>query len=185
MDERRAVSQPTARSDSRSLAIEIREERAGDLAAIREVNELAFGQPVEANIVDALRSNGAMLASLVAIADDRVVGHVMYSPVSLNGIVGAGLGPVAVLPGDQRRGIGSALITAGNAQLQSTGCPFIVVLGHAHFYPRFGFRPARGRGITCEWDVPDEAFMLLVLDAAKMEGVSGVARYREEFAAAS
>jgi len=186
MDEPRGLSHPALSSNRgrRSLAIEIREERSGDLAAIREVNELAFGQPLEANIVDAVRSNGAMLASLVAMVDDRIVGHIMYSPVSLNAVVGAGLGPVAVRPGDQRHGIGSALIKTGNAQLQRAECPFIVVLGHAEFYPRFGFRPASRHGITCEWDVPDDAFMVLVLDAARMEGVSGMARYRQEFSAA-
>ena len=88
---------------------------------------------------------------------------------------------MAVLPEHQRRGIGSALVTAGNQKLRDAGCPFIIVVGHSSFYPRFGFRPAGSYGITCEWDVPDEVFMLLVLDQEKMEGVSGVANYRSEF----
>jgi putative acetyltransferase len=78
--------------------IEIREEHPGDIPAIRDVNGRAFGQDQEANIVDALRSNGAALLSLVATLDDRVVGHIMYSPISVGGEMGAALGPMAVLP---------------------------------------------------------------------------------------
>jgi putative acetyltransferase len=106
----------------------------------------------------------------------------MYSPVSLGALAGAGLGPVAVLPEHQRRGIGSRLIEAGNRKVAETGCPFIVVLGHADYYPRFGFRPARSRGITCQWDVPDDVFMMLALDAERMQGNTGLAKYRPEFA---
>ena len=159
----------------------IRDERPGDVAAIRDVNRLAFRQDQEADLVDALRSNGGSLLSLVAEAGDCVVGHILYSPVSVEGVVGAGLAPMAVHPEYQRQGIGSALVEAGTARLRERGCPFIVVLGHADFYPRFGFRPASTSGITCEWDVPDEVFMVLVLDAATMRGVRGLARYRTEF----
>ena len=88
---------------------------------------------------------------------------------------------MAVLPELQRQGIGSKLVEAGNRRLQQGGCPFIIVVGHPEFYPRFGFTPARARGITCEWDVPDDVFMLLVLDEAEMSGVSGLAKYRDEF----
>lgn len=160
---------------------EIREERPGDVPAIRGVNRLAFGQEQEATIVDALRSSGGSLLSLVATVDGRVVGHIMFSPVSVAGVGGAGLAPMAVHPEYQRQGIGSALVEAGTARLRDRGCPFIVVLGHADFYPRFGFRPASRCGVTCEWDVPDEVFMLLVLDASKMQDVRGLARYRPEF----
>jgi putative acetyltransferase len=162
--------------------IEIREERADDVAAVRDLNRRAFGQDQESNIVDALRANGTALFSLVATVNDRVVGHIMYSPAIVgDDITGAALGPMAVLPEYQRQGIGSKLIEAGNRKLKDAGCPFIIVVGHADYYPRFGFRPASEHGIKCEWDVPDDAFMLLVLDQAKMEGVSGFARYRNEF----
>jgi putative acetyltransferase len=163
------------------MSIEIRAERSDDVAAIRDVNRLAFEQEQEADIVDAVRSNGAALVSLVATSNGRIVGHVLYSPVSVNGTIGAGLGPMAVHPDHQRQGIGSALIDAGNATLRQAGCPFVVVVGHAAYYPRFGFKPASSCGLTCEWDVPDNVFMVLVLDQAKMAGVSGLARYRHEF----
>lgn len=164
------------------MSVEIREERQGDLAAIREINQRAFAQDQEANIVDALRANGAVRLSLVATVHGRAVGHIMYSPLSVGGgVTGAALGPMAVLPEYQRQGIGSELIRRGNRQLKNEGCPFVIVLGHAEYYPRFGFKPAGAHGITCEWDVPDDVFMLLVLDEARMRGVSGAARYRQEF----
>ena len=168
------------------MLVEIREELPGDVAAIRDVNGRAFGQAQEGNIVDALRANGASLLSLVATLDGRVVGHIMYSPASVGGeITGAALGPMAVLPEYQRRGIGSKLVEAGNRRLKDAGCPFIIVLGHANFYPRFGFKAAGARGIKCEWEVPDDVFLLLVLDEAKMQNVSGLAKYRHEFSSAS
>src|ERR1051325_7392677 len=123
--------------------IEIREERADDVAAIRDVNKRAFGQDLEGNIVDALRSNGAALLSLVATLNSEVVAHIMYSPITVgNAVTGAALGPMAVLPEHQRQGIGSRLIEAGNRKLKDAGYRFIIVLGHANYYPRFGFRPA-------------------------------------------
>jgi putative acetyltransferase len=164
------------------MSIEIREERQGDLAAIRDLNERAFGQDQEANIVDALRSNAAVLLSLVATSNGHVVGHIMYSPLSIGGKVsGAALGPMAVLPEYQGQGIGSELVKKGNQRLRNDGWPFIIVLGHAEYYPRFGFKPASTHGITCEWEVPDNVFMVLILDEAKMRGVSGLAKYRLEF----
>jgi putative acetyltransferase len=153
--------------------IEIREERSDDIAAVRDLNWRAFGQDQEANIVDALRANEAALLSLVATVDDRVVGHIMYSPLSVgDDASGAALGPMAVLPERQRHGIGSRLVEAGNRKLKDAGCPF-------------GFTPAREHGIKCEWDVPNDVFMLLILDEAKMQGVSGLAKYRHEFSSVS
>ena len=168
------------------MSIEIREECHDDIAAVRDLNRQAFGQDQESNIVDVLRANEAALLSLVATVDDRVVGHIMYSPAVVgDNITGAALGPMAVLPEYQRQRIGSKLIKAGNRKLKDAGCPFIVVVGHADYYPRFGFRPASKYRIKCEWDVPDNAFMLLVLDQAKMERVSGLAKYRHEFSSIS
>jgi putative acetyltransferase len=163
----------------------IREERPEDIPAIREVNQQAFGRPGEGQLVDALRENGAILASLVAVQEGKVVGHILYSPVTAGSggesLVGAGLGPMAVLPGCQRQGIGGKLIEAGNQKMGEAGYPFIVVLGHTGYYPRFGFRPARSYGVRCEWEVPEEVFMILVLEPVKMEGVSGLVSYRPEF----
>ena len=165
-----------------TVSIEIREEGPGDVAAIRDVNQLAFGQGQEGELVDALRANGGVLLSLVAISDSKIVGHILYSPIVVGpASQGAALGPMAVHPDYQRQGIGSQLVTAGNRRLADAGSPFVIVLGHPEFDPRFGFTPASALGITCEWDVPDDVFMVLILDRAKCEGMSGRAQYRAEF----
>lgn len=161
--------------------VEIREEQPDDVPAIREVNRHAFGQDAEGALVDALRGSGAALLSLVAVLDGGVVGHIMFSPVRVGDVTGAALAPMAVLPGPQRGGIGSQLVRPGIRRLEESACPFVLVLGHARYYPRFGFTPASGRGITCEWEVPDDAFMVLVLDSVGMASVSGRAMYRPEF----
>ena len=165
--------------------VTIREECPEDIEAIRAVNQEAFGQPQEGQLVDALRTNGGVLLSLVATLNGRVVGHILYSPLSVGSdgekVIGAGLGPMAVLAEYQRQGIGGKLIETGNQKLREVGCAFIVVLGHLEYYPRFGFKPASGYGIQCEWDVPDNVFMVLVMDQSKMKGVSGLAKYRQEF----
>lgn len=165
--------------------ITIRPERPGDSDAIRKVNDQAFEEADEALLVERLRAHDGVLCSLVAECGGEIVGHILYSPVSLGegaaAISGAGLGPIAVLPAFQRQGIGGRLIRAGVEQLRAEGCPFIVVLGHPDYYPRFGFTPASGHGVYCQWEVPEEAFMLLVLDEARMQGARGLARYRAEF----
>jgi putative acetyltransferase len=166
----------------RNAMIEIREEEPGDYAAVHEINRLAFGQGLEARIVDALRANGGALLSLVATRQGQVVGHILYSPIRVGTVVGAALGPMAVVPEAQRQGIGTELVRSGNDRLARTHCPYVVVLGHPEFYPRFGFRPASQFGVTCEWNVPDDAFMMLVLDPTQIAGAVGLAEYRPEFA---
>jgi putative acetyltransferase len=166
--------------------ITIREEQSQDVAAIREVNIGTFGQPQEADIVDKLRENCDDLLSLVAEVQDQVVGHILFSPVTIDSgeraLGGMGLAPMAVLPDYQRQSIGSELVRAGIASLAARQCPFVIVLGHPDYYPRFGFKPASRYGISSDWQVPDAAFMILILDRAKLQGISGVAKYRPEFA---
>ena len=166
--------------DTLQRVIEIREERAGDEAAIRRVTTEAFGQPDEAEIVDALRKNGADRLSLVALDGDDVVGHILFTPATLEHVEGMGLAPMAVLPGRQRDGIGSELVRRGLDELRERDCPFVIVLGHPEYYPRFGFERASARGIRCKWEASDEAFMILVFDEVVMAGVSGLAHYRSE-----
>jgi len=113
-----------------------------------------------------------------------VVGHIVFSPLKVASVEGAALGPMAVLPAHQRNGIGSRLVERGLERLRAGGCPFVVVIGHADFYPRFGFRPARDYGLACAWDVPAEAFMVNVLNPGIADRLTGVAEYRAEFATA-
>ena len=161
--------------------IDIRDEQPDDLAAIREVNRRAFNQEQEGRIVDALREHGGSLLSMVAVADALVVGHIMFSPLTVGPVAGAALGPMAVLPDYQRQGIGSQLVERGLERLRDQGCPFVVVIGHPEFYPRFGFQRAADHGLTCAWDVPPEAFMVAVLTPEIVGSLAGLAEYRSEF----
>jgi len=166
-------------------AITIRPESPEDVSRVRHVNELAFEQPAEADLVDKLRRACTDALSLVAV-DDAVVGHILFTPVVIESAgrqsLGMGLAPMAVLPDRQRQGIGTLLVRQGLDILRERGCPFVVVVGHPEYYPRFGFEPASTHGLASQWEgMPDAAFMVLILDARAMTGVSGVAQYREEF----
>ena len=169
----------------RSLRIQSRLEQSGDADAIYQVNAKAFGQIEEAELVDALRKVCRKRLSLVALNNEKIVGHILFSPVSVHGergvAWGMGLAPMSVLPEWQRRGIGSRLIHEAVGRLREAGCSFLVVLGHPEYYPRFGFKPASCYGIECEWAVADEAFMCMVLNPKRMKSVRGTARYHPEF----
>lgn len=163
----------------------LREEETGDHAAIAALNEAAFGQPGEAALVDALRAHGGLTLSLVAIAEDELVGHIAFSPVTITGDGAVrraiGLAPMAVAPAWQRRGVGTRLVCEGLERLRATGALAVVVLGHPNYYPRFGFAPASRFGLRWEHPAPDEAFMALELLPGALTGTAGVVRYRPEF----
>lgn len=165
--------------------IQIRPENAADGAAIRMVNELAFGRSQEADLVQALRSRYDDLISLVAELDGRVVGHILFSPMTIKDgaalYPAIGLGPMAVLPDFQGQGIGSRLVEAGLAACQEAGYELALVLGHPWFYPRFGFVPSAPLGIRWEHDVPEEVFMVRPLKEGALANRSGIAYYRPEF----
>ncbi len=166
--------------------MKIRQETRQDIEAIRALNEKAFGQPQEARLIDKLRKNCGELLSLVALQDEKIIGHILFSPATIEGnrgiLKGMGLAPMAVLPKFQRQGVGSELVKAGIDILKNLRCRFIVVLGHPEYYPRFGFEPASRYGITSQWEgVPDHAFMILWLDRSMMYDSPGIAKYRDEF----
>lgn len=157
----------------------MRRERPEDARAVYDVNALAFGRPDEARLVDKLRGADALLCSWVAEnAAQEVVGHIAYSRVLLGELAVAGLAPMAVTPSLQRRGVGSALVDVSLRELRNL-TDAVVVLGHPTFYPRFGFQPASTFGVSCTYDVPDEAFMALEFRAGVL--VPGVAHYHEAF----
>ena len=165
--------------------VTLRPERPTDVAAIRAVNERAFGQSDEAALVDAVRARGERSISLVAVDGERLVGHILFTPVTIQGpdrvCEAVGLAPMAVDPGHQRRGIGSRLVAQGLDRCREAGYRIAVVLGHPAYYPRFGFVPARRHGIRFELDVPDEAFMVTELAPGSLGGCTGVACYVKEF----
>lgn len=165
--------------------IEIRPEQPQDIEAIREVNRQAFGRPDEAELVDALRVDHEVTLSLVAVGDGRVVGHILFTPVELvegeERSVAVALGPMAVLPAYQQQGIGSRLIETGLEALREQGESLVFVLGHSDYYPRFGFRPTRPHGIQCEFDVPDDVFMVVALRQGALTGRRGTVVYRPPF----
>jgi putative acetyltransferase len=165
--------------------MEIRAEQLQDRDAVYQLNVAAFGRECEANLVDRLRSVASTF-SLVAVDVDRVVGHIMFSPVAIDGEGESqrlilGLAPVSVLPGEQGRGIGSLLIRQGLAACGQMGAKAIVVLGAPGYYRRFGFQSAKEQGLRCEYDGSDEAFMVLELVEGALKNRSGIVRYRPEF----
>ncbi len=114
---------------------------------IRKLNVAAFGQPQEAHLVDRLRNNCNEYFSLVAEKGNVVAGYILFTPVVLeaengNSLQGMGLAPMAVLPEYQKQGIGSALVKEGLKKIKEKGYPFVIVIGHANHYPKFGFEPA-------------------------------------------
>jgi len=160
----------------------IRAERPGDAAAIRSVHLAAFPSPAEGMLIDALRAAGHLTISRVAETRDGVAGHVAFSPVSVAAGArgGLGLGPIAVRPRDQRRGIGSRLVVDALAEARRAGARFIVVLGEPAFYARFGFAPAARWGLADEYG-GGAAFQALELTPAAIPRGAGLVRYAPEF----
>lgn len=170
-----------------SGGIQVRLERPDDADAIDAVHTAAFGQPGEAALVRALRSEAQPYLGLVAEqtgarASGRVVGHIAFSPVAIEGgsPPALGLGPLAVEPPLQRLGIGGALMREGLARCAALA-KIVVVLGHAEYYPRFGFRPASPLGLRYRSQVFDPSFFVLELEPGALAGISGWVRYHEAF----
>ena len=170
-------------------AVSIRAERPGDVDAIRGVNDAAFGGPVEGRIVDDIRGAERWIddGSLVAeAADGSIVGHLLLSEGDLIGDDGRlvrriwMVGPVAVLPDRQRQGVGSALMNAAIAIARERGEPLLVLVGHASYYPRFGFEPARSIGIEAPRPWQDANWMALRLPAWD-PALRGVAHFPPAF----
>jgi putative acetyltransferase len=162
----------------------IRPERPEDIPGIRHVNRSAFETAAEADLVDALRKQAHPILSLVAVDGGEVVGHILFSPMTLPSHPDAqimGLAPMAVLPARRRQGIGSSLVRAGLDECRRLGCSAVVVLGHAAYYPRFGFVPASTFGLRSEYDVPDDVFLAIELAAGGLRHAAGTIRYHTAF----
>jgi putative acetyltransferase len=186
---------PSGVSWAMHSGVTIRDEDPSDRADVRAVIERAFGQPNEATLAEALHAAGAALVALVAVLDDAVVGHIMFSPMSFDPPRAsgepdtpndsprlAGLAPMAVVPELQRGGIGGALIREGLRRCAALGLDGVVVLGHADYYPRFGFTRADAFGLRSEYDVSPEHFMALALPGGTLPPGGGLVRYHPAFA---
>ena len=162
--------------------LRLRPELPEDQAAIDAVHERAFGRPAEAALVRALRQQAVPYLGLVAEREGRVLGQIAFSPVAIEGgsPPALGLGPLAVLPELQRSGIGSALVREG-LHRGAALARIVVVLGHAAYYPRFGFRLASPLGLRYRSEVFDPSFFVLELAPGALAGVSGWVRYHPAF----
>ena len=159
----------------------IRDEAPADVETIREVARRAFDRAGEAVLVDRLRADGALAVSLVAELDGRVVGHVAFSPVAIEGARDVvGLGPVAVLPALQTCAIGARMIEEGLARARERGARAAVVLGHTDYYPRFGFVVSTRFEIHYP-GVPEDAFMAAELAPSALAAAHGAVRYHPAF----
>jgi putative acetyltransferase len=162
----------------------IRPETAADHEAVRRVNRLAFGQDQEARLVDALRAGGYVRLSLVAEQGGQVVGHILFSDLPILTDAGTApalaLAPMAVLPDFQNQGIGSALVRRGLALCRERGHRIVVVLGHPHFYPRFGFSSNLAAALASPFGGGD-SWMAMELLPGALNGVTGQVRYPPPF----
>ncbi|MGI9309358.1 MAG: GNAT family N-acetyltransferase [Gammaproteobacteria bacterium] len=167
--------------------IKVREQHSdADIPGIEAVSKLAFPDTDSSAGFRKIRQRDFDKLSLVAIDEKELVGHILFLPAVIehnNATVnGMGLVELAVTPGRQRQGIGGQLIEGGLRRLSEVDCPFVLVVGHAGYYPKFGFRPGREHNLKCQWDgVSEESFMVRILDETQMSGVAGIAAYTDKF----
>jgi predicted N-acetyltransferase YhbS len=165
----------------------IRPERKEDYPRITEINNLAFKQENEGRLVENLRKNTDFISelSLVAEEDNEVVGHILFFPVKIIDDklihILLSLAPMSVHPEHQGKGIGSALVRQGLKAAKEKGFTSVIVVGHANYYPRFGFKPAAGWNIKAPFDVPKDAFMAIELTENGLKNVAGTVKYPDEF----
>lgn len=145
-----------------------RVEQPQDVRRIHAVNTAAFPTALEANLVDALREDSSAwideLSIVTCDVNGEIVGYALLTRCTVGSHPALALGPCAVVPDLQRSGAGSAAIRAGLVRARELGENLVVVLGHADYYPRFGFVPASGLGITAPFAAPDGNFLALTLN---------------------
>lgn len=163
----------------------IREECADDFPAVFNINTRAFESDTEARLVNLLRRRARPVVSLVALRDDELLGHIMFSPVTIDeeaaGGRTMGLAPMAVLPEAQRQGVGSRLVQAGLDACRALRTELVFVLGHPDYYPRFGFKPAADSGFHYKDEKLDPLFFVLELTKGAASGLSGEVCYHPVF----
>lgn len=167
----------------------LRQETWEDLNDVFNVNLIAFGQDNEAKLVDALRKNPSVFVpelSIVAVDNHQIVGHILFTKINIkdnNGNLNESLGlaPMAVKPEFQKNGIGGQLIGKGLKVATELGFKSVIVLGHEHYYPKFGFEPAEKWNIKAPFDIPATNFMAIDLVEDGLKNISGTVIYPQEF----
>lgn len=148
--------------------MQIRPATPGDHTAIHAVVAAAFGQPDEADLVDALRADGDALVELVAEADGAVVGHILFSPLATDTDARfAALAPLSVQPGRQKDGLGTWLMETGHELLRAAGIEAVIVLGHPAYYPRVGYSAEAAKTVKSPFAGP--SFMALALKPGALD----------------
>jgi len=169
------------------MNVVIRQELAIDFSTIYELNKAAFGQDNEAKLVDALRSSKSFIPdlSIVATIDNKIVGHILFTKIKIKDLNkefdSLALAPMAVSPELQKLGIGGQLIKHGLLKATELGYKSVFVLGHEHYYPKFGFTPADKWNIKAPFDVPTNVFMGIELVENGLQKVKGTVQYPKEF----
>ena len=169
------------------MNIQIRPEHKNDISAISTLNDMAFGQEAEGNLIVKLRKNKNFVKelSLVACMGNEIIGHILFSKIMIKNdteeFESLALAPMAVIPEFQGLGIGSQLINKGLQKATKLGYKSVVVLGHENYYPRFNFTPAIQFQITCPFQVPDVNFMAIELQKGNLDSVLGCVVYPKEF----
>ena len=161
----------------------IRPEREQDTSGVRRVLEAAFPTAAEADLVERLRRGAKSVIALAAEDDGEVVGHIVFSPLSLEplaGAIGLGLGPVAVLPDHEKHGVGRRLVQNGLAACHAWGAGFVTVLGDPEYYGRFGFEPASEHGLLNEFGAGPH-FMVFPLKKNGLPPRGTLIKYAPEF----
>jgi putative acetyltransferase len=167
------------------MRILIRPEEPEDIPAIHNIVTRAFTSQSEPALVDRLREEDAAALSVVAEINKEVVGHVLFSPMTIeNNLFNKhcfGLAPLAVKPELQHQGIGSKLVRFGLERSLALRWDAVFVLGSAAYYHRFGFTEAGKSDLFTEYEVPSEDFMVLALNPRGLDGCSGLAIYHTVF----
>ena len=165
--------------------MKIRKETAADIEAVFEINRSAFPTEEEAQLANRLRETASPLISLVAEGEQEIIGHILFTPVTLDSDTNLflmGLAPMAVNPARQNKGVGSLLARAGIEECRALGAAGLVVWGHPKYFSSFGFSRSANFGIKSKYDGAPEVFMVLELSAEVFAGKAGVISYHPSFA---
>lgn len=165
----------------------IRQETPNDIKAITRVNDAAFNRPNEGKLVLKLRELEEFDSRLSLVAEyvGEVIGHVLLFPVVIRSKQGSfpslTLGPIAVIPEHQRKGVGGKLIDKAHSTAIDLGYHSIILLGHPSYYPRFGYKKADLYRLSNPWGIDNEAFMAIELVEGALSQISGEVLYPEAF----